>query len=527
MFRGRLDVATRTRIAGWAQDDSLPHQAVALLILDNDTLLDRVIANHLRPDLTANGIGDGRHGFELLLENGLPGLDRHVIRVVRERDGAELAASPAVIERADAFDTPAQAALRGVLDGIDGPDRIDAAIAALTAEIDRLASRRPRHWDYRGLARFTRRALVIDAAMPAPGRDAGSNAILSHMHALTRLGYAVSFVAATLAPPGFDDPAIDWIAAPGIRSVEEALVRDAGAFDLVYLHRLDAAVRYLPLVRAHQPRARIIYSVADLHHLRLARRGFVEREPRLVAAARQVRATEFAIAGAVDAVITHSTAEASILRRAGPAQVHVVPWSVSVSRSSLPPPVSDHTIGFIGHFGHTPNLDAARRLALDIMPRLRAANPSITCLIAGSAMPAMMHEWAAPGVEMLGAIPDLAAFFARLQVTVAPMAYGAGVKGKVLDSLAAGLPCIATPVAIEGLNWPDSLASCVAADDAGIARAILRLLASPARQRRAAAAGRALVARDWSNAAVDAALGAICPRPKGGRITPETNRTAA
>ena len=511
MLRGRLDVATRTRIAGWAQNERHPDRPVALLIIDNGTLLDRVVANAHRPDLAAIGIGDGRHGFELSLAGGLPGLGRHVIRVVRERDGRELAASPVLIEASDAFDAEAQARLAALLDGIDGTAGIDSAIEVLTGQIDRLASRRsaratatPRQ------AEPAKRALVIDMAMPARGRDAGSNAILSHMESLIRLGYAVSFIAADPAvaavPDGVD---VDWRVAPRVRSVEELLAREAGAFSLVYLHRLDAAARYMPLVRAHQPRAKVIYSVADLHHVRLARRAMVEREANLIALARKVRATELAVACAADAVLTHSRAEADLLRRHLPPQkIVIAPWAIAPATVKTPR-AKRGAIGFIGHFGHAPNLDAARRLAFSIMPLVRARDPSITCLIAGSAMPEPMRRWAAPGVETIGAVDDLAGFFGRLRLTVAPMAFGAGIKGKVLDSLAAGIPCIATPVAIEGIDWPDALAGCVAADDAGLADAIVALHGDQARHRKIVTAGRALIARDWSAAATDAALAGV------------------
>ncbi|MGC9268616.1 glycosyltransferase [Acidiphilium sp.] len=499
MLRGRLDIATRSRIAGWAQDDHRPHQPVALLIIDNDDLLDRVVANQHRADLAAGGIGDGRHGFDVRIEGGLPGLGQHLIRVVRERDGAELAASPALIAPAGAFDAHETSLLQSLLDGIASPAGIDGAIVALSAQIDRLTARR-------GAVRpAARRALVIDTTMPARGRDAGSNAILSHVESLLRLGFAVSFVAADGAPPPPDGPPIDWRCSPVNRSVEEVLTREAGAFDIVYLHRLDAAACYMPLVRLHQPRARVIYSVADLHHLRLARRGFVEREAALVERARKVRETELAVAGAADIVLTHSTAEAAILRRCvGTARVIVSPWAVTPGKPRRSAPFD--TIGFIGHFGHAPNLAAARRLMFDIMPRLLAANPAITCLIAGSDMPPAMRLWAAPGVELLGAVDDLAGFFARLTVSVAPMSYGAGIKGKLLDSLAAGVPCVATPVAIEGLQWPEALAGCVATDDDGLAAAVLALCDDPKAYRKAVAAGRAMIMQDWSATGVDAAL---------------------
>lgn len=424
--------------------------------------------------------------------------------MVRERDGTEIPASPAIIEQADAFDASARTSLRGLLDAIDDPTAINEAMAVLQAEIDRLARRRGGRQD-RGPD--VRRALVIDSVMPAEQRDAGSNAILSHMRALTRQGYRVSFVAAdpSQAPPPL--PEIEWLGAPGIRSVEEVLVREAGLFDLVYLHRFDTAVRYMPLVRYHQPRAKLVYGLADLHHLRIARRGVVEHEPSLIARARTMRATELAAARAADAVITHSRAEATILDKAGISKIVVAPWTVP--RPARPVRGDTETIGFVGHFGHAPNIDAARRLMSDLVPQLRARRPGLACLVAGSAMPHFMKRWKVDGVELCGQVDDLAAFLSRLRLTIAPMAYGAGIKGKVLDSLAAGIPCIATPVAIEGLEWPSALDACVARDDEGLVGAVIRLLDDPILYRKVVRAGRAMVARCWSDKAVDAAFATL------------------
>ena len=503
MLRGRLDIATRTRIAGWAQDDRLPGQPVALLIIDNDTLLDRVVANQYRADLAASGIGAGRHGFDIRLESGLPGLGQHLIRVIRERDGAELAASPALIAPANAFDAHETSLLQSMLDGIATPAAIDAAITALARQIDRLASRRAET-----LPRSTtanRRALIIDTTMPAPGRDAGSNAILSHATSLARLGYTVSFVAADTSTPPTGYPMIDWQAAPVTPTIEAVLRRESNAFDLVYLHRLDAAACYMPLVRTHQPRARIVYALADLHHLRLARRGFVERETTLIARARKVRDTELAVAGAADAVITHSHTEAALLRRTLPAdRVIIAPWAIAAARPRRRIP--RNRLGFIGHFGHAPNLDAARRLVFDIMPRLREADPDVTCLIAGSAMPARMRSWPSDRIEYLGQIDDLQEFLSSLTLTIAPMTYGAGVKGKILDSLAAGIPCVATPIAIEGLRWPEALKSCIARDDDALVTAVMTLLDNPRAHRHATVAGLAMITSDWSESATDSAM---------------------
>ena len=86
------------------------------------------------------------------------------------------------------------------------------------------------------------------------------------------------------------------------------------------------------------------------------------------------------------------------------------------------------------------------------MPLVRQTNPAITCLLVGADMPDPVRRLAGPGVEVVGRVGDLGEqVFDRVRLTVAPLRFGAGVKGKVLDSFAAGVPCVMSEVAAEGL----------------------------------------------------------------------------
>ncbi len=93
---GLVDIARRERVSGWAQDPAAPNVPVSLLITTDDTLLVRVLADRLRADLRAAGIGAGRHAFDVELE-GLSPLSRHVIAVRRESDGVHLQGSPVIL----------------------------------------------------------------------------------------------------------------------------------------------------------------------------------------------------------------------------------------------------------------------------------------------------------------------------------------------------------------------------------------------------------------------------------------------
>lgn len=216
MLRSFLDEVSRNRIAGWAQDDAQPNAPLRLLILVNDTLVARVLANRHRPDLAAAGIGDGRHGFRFDFPDGLASSGRYVVRVCREADGSDLEGSPAVLEPAQPLDGLAYEQLTD-LDLTALPDAALTRGIELVAEhlekaaqelADRQSGRAERRnyrllverWRRRGTSgdrrearEPVRRVLIIDDRVPQVRRDAGSAVILSHMRSLQRLGFAVSF----------------------------------------------------------------------------------------------------------------------------------------------------------------------------------------------------------------------------------------------------------------------------------------------------------------------------------------------
>ncbi len=535
-LRGEVDCLTRDRISGWAQDTEWPDTPVSLLITVNDQLLHRVLADRPRNDLRVAGIGDGRHSFDVTLR-GLSPLGRHAFAVRREIDGAHLPGSPIVLEPSARFDAPFQDYCARLLADAANEPELDERLDFLTGQMevllrqrsdrrarpaDRIALRQMK-WRRTGADRdadaqpdaLPPRALFIDESVPVVTRDAGSNALLSHMRSLRRLGFEVTFVAADMTQDAggiLEDAGIGCCHAPWDGSVEEVLRREADCFDLVYLHRATIASRYLPLVRVHQPKARIVFSVADLHYLRYARQSKIEDRPELLALARQFQTIELGVAAAVNAVVTHSSFEAALLRQQLPAAcVHVVPWAVP----TRPTEVAFSRRGdlaFIGHYGHAPNLDAAHWLIDEIMPKLNGSHPAIKCLLAGSDLPDVLRR-GGPCIEPVGSVDSLADLFDRVRLTVAPMAYGAGIKGKVLESLAAGIPCVCTPVAAEGLDLPPQLEALVATDAEMFVSLMARLHEDEGFNVTTGEAGLRYAARSLSEDRIDALMREVVALP--------------
>jgi hypothetical protein len=223
MLRGEIDFVDFETIRGWAQDQSRPDQPLSLIVTDNDALIGYVLANRYRPDLETAGIGSGRHAFDFTFPRTLSPFEQHVVRVRYEADGRDISKSPITLKALQSFDAAAQAAVAGILAQYGSHEDTARKIDFLARRIEELLQQRAdheslrlrrkqyRHFVQRWQRRLLQdeallgptaapdpypRALVVDDRVPQLDRDAGSNAILSHIRSLQRLGYQVTFAAA-------------------------------------------------------------------------------------------------------------------------------------------------------------------------------------------------------------------------------------------------------------------------------------------------------------------------------------------
>jgi glycosyltransferase involved in cell wall biosynthesis len=131
---------------------------------------------------------------------------------------------------------------------------------------------------------------------------------------------------------------------------------------------------------------------------------------------------------------------------------------------------------FVGSYRHPPNVDAALWLAEEIFPRIRERLPSLRLhLVGGDAPGDVAALGARPGITFHGYVPDLDPLLEGCRVALAPLRYGAGVKGKVNQALSHGLPVVATTCAVEGMFLSDGVDVLVADEAEGFADAVARL----------------------------------------------------
>jgi O-antigen biosynthesis protein len=366
-----------------------------------------------------------------------------------------------------------------------------------------------------------KRAVFIDETVPTPDLDAGSNAALQHIRSLMRLGYKVTFIPsdnlARISPytERLQALGVECIYHPFFWSVEEYFRKCELSIDAVYLHRFANGSKYIGLIRRLQPKARIVYNVADLHHLRLAREAELLEDEGVARQAEAVRHEELAAIRAADATIVHSAAERQLLSEdpALQGRVHVVPWTYAC-RPVANPPAQRHGIAFVGGYRHKPNVDAATWLVEAIMPLVWERLPELPLILVGSHMPEEVRRLESRRVRTLGYVPDVAEVYEQCLLAVAPLRYGAGVKGKVLEAFAAGVPCLMTGMAAEGVPLPPLLQGLVHDDPRGLADAIVALHLEPASIEPLAEAGLDMIARHFGAELVDRGIATALEMPR-------------
>jgi O-antigen biosynthesis protein len=329
-----------------------------------------------------------------------------------------------------------------------------------------------------------RRALVVDNYMVTPDRESGSVRMINLFRILQGLGFKVTFAAANLEAPepyvaDLQRIGVEVLYRPYVRRIRDHLASHGNDYDLVILSRADAAAATLDAARTHCTKARIVFDTVDLHFLRERRLAQLQGDRATLRVAERRKAQELGLMRRADLTFVVSEAERDILAVEAPdVRVHVVS-NIHRVFGSAKPFEARRGILFIGAFAHPPNTDAVLFLCREIMPLLRERSRHPTQRHRADP-PREVLACAGPDIEILGYVPDVEPFFAGCRVSVAPLRYGAGVKGKINQSLAHGLPVVATRVAAEGMHLVDGESVLIADDAPAFAEAIARLDRDPA-----------------------------------------------
>jgi hypothetical protein len=279
-----------------------------------------------------------------------------------------------------------------------------------------------------------------------------------------------------------------------------AWLREHGArFHSVLACRHYVAREFVPLLRRHAPQARIVFDTIDLHYLRERRAAELAGDAARLRSAMRTRRLELDMVARSDTTLVVSEAERELLALDAPgANVEVLTNLHEVAGPGQPF-AARHDLVFGGGFRHPPNVDAVRWFVADVFPRVRERLPGVRFHCIGSNVVAAVQVLAQePGVVVHGHVPDIAPYMDGCRIALAPLRYGAGVKGKVNLSMAHGQPVVATHAAVEGMHLRDGVDVLVAGDAVAFADAVVRLYTDQVLWERLARGGLDNVARHFS-----------------------------
>ena len=302
--------------------------------------------------------------------------------------------------------------------------------------------------------------LVIDVWMPTPDRDSASLRIVNLLSILEQMAGKLTFGFGD--SPGwrnsekwkssvqpFEDTMIEFL--DGHTAIDVHLQEQGHDYDVVILSRLNVAKQYMQSVRQFAPQAVVVFDTTDLHFLRGFRGAKVTGKVKLMKSALLAKRDELAIAREADCTVVVSPIEKSILEDECPgSSVHIVS-NIHIVYGSKQKFSERNGIIFVGSFQHHPNVDGMMYFYENIYPLLKIKMPDVKITIIGSDPPEWLKRAGTDRFIITDYVPDIETYFNHSRLSIAPLRYGAGVKGKVLLSMGYGVPVVATSMAAEGI----------------------------------------------------------------------------
>ncbi len=317
-------------------------------------------------------------------------------------------------------------------------------------------------------------ALIIDENLPHPDEDSGSVRMYRIVESLIKLGYKVTFFPYNTTR---DDRYARPLQQMGVEVVYGHVpigkfIRENGQYyDVVMLSRPRIASFFMDYCKVYCKGAQILYDTVDLHYLRLTRQADYEnghKKKQLLAESRKMELIEKHLMNQADKTLVVSTIEKELLTKDGVINVEILSNIHEIDERSYEYGYdSRKDLLFVGGYQHPPNIDAVKWFVSEIFPLVRQELPKVRVHIVGSRMPESLRTFLKghDGVIVDGFVEDMAPLLRTTRVFVAPLRFGAGVKGKIGQAIEYGIPIVTTSIGAEGMYMKDDV-SCKEADSA-------------------------------------------------------------
>jgi GT2 family glycosyltransferase len=352
---------------------------------------------------------------------------------------------------------------------------------------------------------FGEKILVwVDDLYPDPSRDSGS------VRATELLRMSLDFFSMLIFSPIYENRVpsdmeqrrnLGQIISKDIDAILFFLGSLGHIIDTAWLSRVTSAFPTLLSIRAHSPEAKIIFDTVDLHHLRITRELELHESSMDPYQNSLLKNKEELLIQLADTTLMVSEFEKELYRNTDffP-KIRILS---NVHQSAVTVPTFEQTKGlvFIGGFSHTPNISGIKWFVNKVWPLVTQEIRDDGLTICGSNMPQEVYELAGNGVSAIGWVEDADKEIGKHRISVAPLLVGAGVKGKVGQAMAIGVPVIATPIAVEGMGVTAGVEVIVAESPEQFAKSINDLYGSKSLWTQTPDSAQTLITEKYSNTA--------------------------
>ncbi len=303
--------------------------------------------------------------------------------------------------------------------------------------------------------------LVIDHYVPQFDKDAGSRTTFQYLDLFVELGLNVKFMGDNFYR---QEPYTTILQQKGIevlygedyaRNRMNWLRENEQYIDYVFLNRPHVSIKYIDFIKKNM-HAKVFYYTHDLHYFRELMEYEITRQPEKLVSSEKWKQTEYTLFANSDTVLTPSFKEKEIIRAILPDKaIEVMP---AFFYSSIGEPVTDFNarrdILFVGGFTHSPNTDGILWFANEVMPLIRKKDTGLRLIVVGSNVPKEINSLAGNDILIKGFVKDkeLEQLYGSVRLSVIPLRFGSGLKGKTVEALSKALPIVSTSFGIEGLQ---------------------------------------------------------------------------
>lgn len=334
----------------------------------------------------------------------------------------------------------------------------------------------------RDRSQFKKRMLMVDHYVPHFDQDAGGRHTFMYIKLVLSMGYKITFLTDNFYE---SQPYCEILNQMGVEvlfglsykeNIMNWLKENLKYYDVVYLQRPHISMKYIDVVKQYAT-GKIIYDAHDLHHVRLMREYELTHNEETKKESEKWKAIEHDLFDRADVGYLVGDFERDIVAKAFPGKiVRDIP---TYMYEEPPKAVSENylernDILFVGGFRHPPNQDAVLWFASEIYPKIKAAIPDIKWHIVGSMVSEEVQKLASDDIIIEGFVSDekLSELYDSCRMTVAPLRFGAGVKGKILEGCYNAIPVVTTPIGAEGMNLANNPMIVVESADE-IAKAVI------------------------------------------------------